>query len=128
MQGKIVIQERFKHAVMNRPRKAALGNSEPPFSLPVGAAQPRRGSCKGSDPVPGGGSSPLKPPGSLPPSFCSSAARGARRALERQGPAPASRAHPSRAHTGTAPCSPLPSRAGAQLGNETPAKGRFIVP
>lgn len=78
MQGKIVIQERFKHAVMNRPRKAALGNSEPPFSLPVGAAQPRRGSCKGSDPVPGGGRSPLKPPGSLPPSFCSSDARRAR--------------------------------------------------
>lgn len=50
---------------MNRPRRAALGNSEPPFALPAGAPAPPLPLSRGG----GEGSSPLKPPGSLPPSF-----------------------------------------------------------
>lgn len=47
MQGKIVIQKRLKHAVMNRPRRTALGNSEPPFALPAGGPAPVLPRCRG---------------------------------------------------------------------------------
>lgn len=124
MQGKIVIQKRLKHAVMNRPRRTALGNSELPFALPAGGPAPVLPRCRGS-------SSSRKPPASLPPSFCF--LRGPRRALKRQGPAlrrrPGSRSsRKPRLHGGLAPFSPVPARTGAEVGNETPAKGRFIVP
>lgn len=127
MQGKIVIQERLKHAVMNRPRRAALGNSEPPFTLPAGGPAPAL-------PLSGGagrwGSSPLKPPGPLPPSFCFLGALGG----PWSGRLPPAwlpelpQAVFTRGKRHVSPFSPVLARTGAEVGNETPAKGRFIVP
>lgn len=132
MQGKIVIQGRLKHAVMNRPGRAALGNSVPPFALPAGGpalALPLSGGG-------GGGQQPSEaarfPPTLLllPPGR--SAGPGA--AGPGSPPPPPAARLPELSQAAftrgiyTSPFSPVLARTGAEVGNETPAKGRFIVP
>lgn len=127
MQGKIVIQGRLKHAVMNRPGRAALGNSVPPFALPAGGPAPAL-------PLSRGGQQPSEaarfPPTLLllPPGR--SAGPGA--AGPGSPPPPARLPELSQAAFTrgiyTSPFSPVLAMTGAEVGNETPAKGRFIVP
>jgi len=63
----------------------------------------------------GYGAGGRRPPGSLPPSL--GFLQGPRRSRK-----------PRLQRGYTSPFSPVPARAGDEVGNETPAKGRFIVP